>query len=158
MNIAAAAPRLWAYFPLDRMELREIMEAMRGALKAKTELAPHNLEVVITDDADIEGRNLTHLHCVGPTNILSFPLPAAPASDAPGGGWANAGGSLLLSVNTLRRESLLYGQNQAEHAIHLLAHGLAHLAGREHGPEMWALCELMENAGQSRLLRIRENS
>lgn len=147
MNIVAAAPYLWDYFPLDHTELRKILEAMHAALKAKSGKTVGNLEVLITDDAGIEEANLTHLHCAGPTNILSFSSRAGGVCAASDGG-AAVGGSLLLSVSTLRRESLLYGQDQAEHAVHLLAHGLAHLAGCEHGPEMWDLCEMMEDAGR----------
>lgn len=45
-------------------------------------------------------------------------------------------GSLVLSVDTLARESFLYGQDPAAHLARLLAHGLLHLAGVPHGAEM----------------------
>lgn len=45
-------------------------------------------------------------------------------------------GWLVLSLDTWRRECLLYGQAPVEHAMRLLAHGLGHLAGYDHGPEM----------------------
>ena len=106
------------------------------------------LEIIVTDDAGSEACNREHLEISGPTNILSFPLPAQK-------GRAGAGGSLVLSAATLRRESLLYGQAPTEHAIRLLAHGLAHLAGLEHGPKMWAMCARLEMAGLSRLAIIR---
>lgn len=53
-------------------------------------------------------------------------------------------GTLVLSVDTLERECILYGQNPHKHAIHLLAHGLAHLLGYDHGEEMQQLTELLE--------------
>ena len=57
-------------------------------------------------------------------------------------------GSLLLSVDTLRREAFLYGQDETEHCVRLLAHGLAHIAGYDHGPEM----DDVENAAQDAAL------
>ena len=53
-------------------------------------------------------------------------------------------GTLVLSVDTLERECILYGQTQDEHATHLLAHGLAHLLGYDHGETMQQLTELLE--------------
>ena len=42
----------------------------------------------------------------------------------------------MFSLDTLRRECLLYGQEPAEHALRLLAHGMAHLCGLDHGEQM----------------------
>ena len=53
-------------------------------------------------------------------------------------------GTLILSVDTLERECVLYGQKPHRHATHLLAHGLAHLLGYDHGEEMQQLTELLE--------------
>ncbi|XPV77969.1 MAG: rRNA maturation RNAse YbeY [Desulfovibrio sp.] len=50
-------------------------------------------------------------------------------------------GELVLSVNTLERETFLYSQRPAEHLSRLLAHGLLHLAGYDHGVEMDALTD-----------------
>ena len=59
-------------------------------------------------------------------------------------------GTLLFSVDTLYRECLLYGQPPQEHAIRLLAHGMGHLMGLDHGPAMDAVCALMEEAAATR--------
>lgn len=158
MNCGAASAHLWNCLPLDRQELMEVVRVMHGltgltgAIIGRNGDAGAGLEIIITDDAGSEECNRDHLAVSGPTNILSFPL-AERAST-----WsseAGASGSLILSVDTLRRESLLYGQDPAEHAIRLLAHGLAHLAGLEHGPKMWALCERMEEAGGKCLAAMR---
>ena len=63
--------------------------------------------------------------------MLSFP-----AEDAD---WL---GDLVLSVDTLAREAFLYNQDRREYTVRLLAHGLLHLMGHDHGPEMDALTEL----------------
>jgi len=53
-------------------------------------------------------------------------------------------GTLVLSIDTLERECILYGQTPHKHATHLLAHGLVHLLGYDHGEEMQQLTELLE--------------
>jgi len=40
------------------------------------------------------------------------------------------------------REASLYGRQAPEHFIRLLVHGLLHLTGFEHGPEMFDFTEL----------------
>ena len=98
-------------------------------------LADASVELTITHDAEIALYNERFLGCAGPTNILSFPSEC-------GGDL----GALLLSADTLERECFLYGQPLREHSIRLLAHGLGHLLGFDHGQEMDALCEKMERA------------
>lgn len=56
-------------------------------------------------------------------------------------------GWLVLSLDTWRRECLLYGQEPVEHALRLLAHGLGHLAGYDHGPEMDEFTDAAHEAG-----------
>ena len=80
------------------------------------------------DDACIARANQRYMGCTGPTNVLSFP------------GDESLPGVMLLSLDTLNRECLLYGQDPAEHLLRLLAHSVGHLAGYDHGEEMDALC------------------
>ena len=155
MNCGASSAHLWCRLPLDRQELAEVTRAMQvltGAAARRGDGGAAELEIIITDDAGSEEYNRDHLAVSGPTNILSFPLSEQAPARAGGG---EASGSLVISAAMLRRESLLYGQDPAEHAIRLLAHGLAHLAGHEQGPKMWALCERLEEAGQKRLAAMR---
>ncbi|MGE4296800.1 MAG: rRNA maturation RNase YbeY [Desulfovibrionaceae bacterium] len=55
------------------------------------------------------------------------------------GAWAL--GALVISLETVAREAVLYGQEPHAHFARLLAHGLLHLAGLDHGEEMEALTE-----------------
>lgn len=98
-----------------------------------------DVELVLVRDAEIANLNQRHLHRQGPTNCLAFP-----DVDRPG---IFLGGSLCISLDTLYRECLLYGQAPSTHLCHLLAHGLAHLAGFNHGEEMEAMCVKMEGCG-----------
>ena len=134
---------------------------MRAALRAMLAVSvapgqaqsPDCVELYLLDDASVAKANAAHLGCMGPTNILSFPggggfLGTPNVSGAPGApnvpgppDVSGPPGALLLSLDTLQRECLLYGQDPAEHLVRLLAHGMGHLRGLDHGPVMDALCE-----------------
>ncbi len=126
--------------PFDRRGTRRVLDGMARAAG----LAPGSVELTVTDDAHGAAMNERHLGCRGPTNILSFPAP----SPRHGESGAQRGGQLLLCADALHRECLLYGQDPAEHAIRLLAHGLSHLAGLDHGPDMDRLEQAAQQAGQ----------
>lgn len=98
--------------------------------------APETLSVtlIVAGDGDIAGVNLRNLGCSGPTNILSFP------------GEAGELGTLFLSADTLERECILYGQDVRVHARRLLAHGMGHIMGFDHSPEMDEFCAWLEES------------
>ena len=157
MNLDVAPPYLRVCLPLDGQELRAVMQAMCAVLARQAGAPVPVPELVITNDFGSERCNGEHLACPGPTNILSFPLSARPKGTGGAGGTDGPGalGSLVLSATVLRRESLFYGQDPSTHTVRLLAHGLAHLFGLEHGPDMWQLCDRLEGAGQKALRRMR---
>lgn len=92
------------------------------------------VQLIVAGDGDIAAVNLRNLGCSGPTNILSFP------------GEEGELGTLFLSADTLERESVLYGQDVTVHARRLLAHGMGHITGFDHGPEMDAFCAYLEES------------
>ena len=96
----------------------------------------YEVEFAFVRDAEITALNRQYLDCQGPTNCLAFP-------DA-GRSEALLGGSLFVSLDALYRECMLYGQPPAAYLCRLLAHGLVHLAGFDHGKEMDALCAKLE--------------
>ena len=119
-------------------------------------LAAHGiLDIAVLDDLAMERLHREALSCSGPTNVLSFPAPAntlsPPGSKAGASGGPLHLGSLALSVDTLARECFLYGQEPREHCIRLLAHGIAHLLGFDHGAAMWELTACMEKAAHDNL-------
>lgn len=92
------------------------------------------VELIVAGDGDIAAVNLRNLGCSGPTNILSFP------------GEEGEIGTLFLSADTLERESVLYGQDVTVHARRLLAHGMGHILGFDHSPEMDEFCAYLEES------------
>ena len=123
-----------ARLPYHPRELRRLVLRMLQKLASATV----DVELVLVRDAEIAHLNRQYLDRRGPTNCLAFP-------DARRSG-VFLGGSLFISLDTLHRESLLYGQPPVTHLRRLLAHGLTHLAGFDHGAEMDALCVALENA------------
>jgi probable rRNA maturation factor len=126
-------------FPLSRSELRELAATLLDALG----LDGRTFELKLVDDREIARLNSEFLGCTGPTNILSFP--AHDAGEA-GGEIGEPGdqaflGELALSVDALARETDLYGQLPLEHLARLLAHGLLHLAGFDHGEVMFDMTD-----------------
>lgn len=118
-------------FPLSRRELKVIGDAILEAIG----LIGHQVTLKLVDDAGIARLNSEFLGCTGPTNILSFP---AESEEGQPDGYL---GELALSVDTLAREADLYGQPPLEHLARLVAHGTLHLAGYEHGDEMYDLTD-----------------
>ena len=126
--------------PLDRRQQRAALAAMLAAAEqANVPVVPPAVELHLIDDAAMSAANRRCMGCQGPTNVLSFP------------GGCDSPGILLFSLDTLRRECLLYGQEPAEHALRLLAHGMAHLCGLDHGEQMDAASAVFMQAAAAAL-------
>ncbi|EPR42759.1 metalloprotease ybeY [Desulfovibrio sp. X2] len=145
-------------FPLAGPELEGLLAVLCEVLG----LDGADFDLRLVDDVEMAAINAEHRGLRGPTNILSFPADDGPANGDPApdealaetagdsGAEAVEGvifiGDLVLSVDTLAREAFLYGQDPLEHTARLLAHGLLHLAGFDHGEEMDALTEAAVDA------------
>jgi probable rRNA maturation factor len=136
-SVLAVDPR----FPLTRRELTGVVEQILDALG----LTGAHLSLTLLDDPAIALLNAKYLDCQGPTNILSFPEGHAEQGGLDSGRPV-ALGALFLSVDTLAREAFLYGQDPHRHLARLLAHGILHLCGHGHGPDMEALTDLAVDA------------
>lgn len=107
------------------------------------------LNLLVVKDNDMIFYNTEQMGVYGPTNVLSFP---EEETDTPFIGKPEQSvkktrtnlGTLILSADTLLREAFLYGQPPTDHAVRLLAHGLVHLLGYDHGEEMWELTDFLE--------------
>jgi len=62
----------------------------------------------------------------GPTNVLSFPLPAPPGAPRP------SLGDIVLCAPVIEREAAEQGKARAAHWAHMVVHGVLHLAGHDH--------------------------
>ncbi len=125
------AARLDPRFPLARTELKELVECLLDALG----LENASLEITLVDDREIARLNEEFMGCVGPTNVLSFPAEEAEEAGA------KYIGELALSVDAVSRESHLYAQPPVLYLARLLAHGILHLVGHDHGEIMHDLTD-----------------
>ena len=101
---------------------------LRAMLRAAG-AAPAGLSVLLTGDASIRTLNRRFRGIDRPTDVLSFGTPRArrPAGPAPA-----ELGDLVVSLPTCRRQALALHCPPLDRLVHLLAHGLLHLLGRDH--------------------------
>ena len=132
--------------PLAVPELRQALAAMLRSARRHSASAPASVELLLVRDGEMSGCNRDAMGCVGPTNILSFP-PADAEEGSPElcGSLPQMPGSLILSVDAVCREAFLFRQEPQEHLLRLLSHGMGHLCGLDHGPEMDSLCDNILN-------------
>ena len=96
------------------------------------ELAHAELSVLLTNDTQIHALNLAHREKDKPTDVLSFPLDE--------GGGANGSvsgtrvlGDVVISLDTAARQARGRKRELLPEVRFLLAHGLLHLLGFDHG-------------------------
>ena len=141
--------RHWV-MPLWRAQVEACVRAMLDQAGA----GDASLELLLADDAELARLNSCHLGLTGPTNVLAFPAEDE-GGDESYGGESSGNESLGLaavSLEAVLRESLLFGQDPATHLARLLAHGLLHLLGLDHGPHMEEETERLLDAGRGFLL------
>ena len=111
--------------------------AARAALRAAgMDPGRHELSLLACDDARIAALNADFRGKPKPTNVLSWPafegeIPA-PGADS---GEPVFLGDLALAYETCAREAEEGGLSLADHATHLVVHGLLHLLGYDHEME-----------------------
>lgn len=114
-------------------------ELAERAAAAAAEVAPElrntrlSVSILFTSDAEIHALNREWRERDKATNVLSFPMldredllglaPAGPPEFL---------GDIALAHETCAREAGHKGITLADHAAHLLVHGLLHLAGYDH--------------------------
>ncbi len=109
--------------------------AAAAAGQVAPELANPRLSasLLFTSDAEIHALNREWRQRDKPTNVLSFPMLArdellALATEGP----PELLGDIALAHETCAREAADKGIPLEHHAVHLIVHGLLHLAGHDH--------------------------
>ncbi|MCA3565906.1 rRNA maturation RNase YbeY, partial [Bradyrhizobium sp.] len=101
--------------------------------------APFAAEVSVrfTDDAEVHALNRQYRGKDKPTNVLSFPMvqPDLLASLANSDDGEVLLGDIVLADGVVAREAAEKGIAVADHATHLIVHGLLHLLGYDHGTD-----------------------
>ena len=86
------------------------------------------LSVVLVGDRAIQTLNRDHRGKDRPTDVLAFPLGKSPAPDLP-----RLLGDVVISLPTATRQAKSRRRTLLPEARFLLAHGLLHLIGYDHG-------------------------
>lgn len=113
----------------DRVGVSDAMlaRAATAAFAATQGDGSCEVTIVLADDAEQRALNQTWRGKDRPTNVLSFPAgPGAPAA-AP-----RPLGDVVLACETVLKEALADGIAPADHAMHLVVHGVLHLLGHAH--------------------------
>jgi len=102
---------------------RRLKSAANRAIKECGAQKHFSFTVLLTNDAKLAELNKLFRGRKGPTNVLSFP---AEENEE------NYLGDVALAYETCRRESKDGKKKFADHASHLVVHGVLHLLGFDH--------------------------
>jgi probable rRNA maturation factor len=106
-------------------------QLLTSAAEAAFASAPHNLTgpcevaILLTGDAEMQALNREWRGKDAPTNVLSFPS----------GEDEGHLGDVVLAFETVEREAKQQDIPIADHAAHLVVHGMLHLLGYDHEQE-----------------------
>ena len=111
---------------------------------------PAELSVVFADNEMVQRLNRDYRGKDAPTNVLSFALTEAEEPDFPGAPLML--GDVFLALETVLAEAARDHKAPADHARHLVVHGILHLLGHDHMTE--AEAEAMERIETAILARF----
>jgi probable rRNA maturation factor len=113
-NLLIEDPR-WRTHRGLQARLKNAAETARKAAKLKG-----GFTILLAGDKKLRALNRDFREQDKPTNVLSFP------------GTDDYGGDIAIAYGVTSREARAAGKNFADHAVHLVVHGVLHLAGYDH--------------------------
>ena len=134
--------------------VQEAVMATLGVISGKFQLSCQpgtptpvvEISLLFTNDTEIQALNRDYRGKDRPTNVLSFPdtpLDPSELADAILMEEPLLLGDIVMARETVMREAAVQNKILSDHLVHLLVHGLLHLAGFDHMEENEA--EKMEN-------------
>lgn len=102
---------------------KALLAAAEAGLKSSGLPRSARVTILLADDATLRGLNRDFRGKDKATNVLSFP--AAPNAE-------RHAGDIALAWGVTRAEAKASGKSIADHAAHLVVHGVLHLAGFDH--------------------------
>jgi probable rRNA maturation factor len=124
-----------------------VRRAAKAALESQGPKAAVACSVLLTTDAAVRKLNATFRGKDKPTNVLSFPADAPAIKGQP-----RALGDIALAYGILAHEARKEGKTLKAHLSHLVAHGVLHLLGYDHGHDQDAVT--MERLEKKILARL----
>ena len=151
-----AAPGWDAATDWEALAIKACATALAETPHAGLDRASYTVEVAVrlADDAEVRGLNAQYRGKDQPTNVLSFPMVQPDLIEALSA--ADDGetllGDIVLAFETVAREAGEKGLSIADHATHLIVHGLLHLLGYDHSDDATGMrMEAIETAALKRL-------
>jgi len=95
--------------------------------------------VLLANDAAAQALNAAHRGQDRPTNVLSFPMLAAPPAAVSPNDRPLLLGDLVLAAETIRAEAKTEKKPLTDHVLHLVVHGTLHLLGHDHEDDAQAV-------------------
>jgi probable rRNA maturation factor len=112
--------------------LPSVIRRVADAMLVELELQAAELSVLLTNDAQIHALNLQHRAKNKPTDVLSFPLDEGGGADGAVSG-TRVLGDVVISLDTAARQARGRKRELLPEVRFLLAHGILHLLGYDHG-------------------------
>jgi probable rRNA maturation factor len=109
-----------------------VVRRVADAMLSELELGHAELSVLLTNDRQIQALNLAHRQKDKPTDVLSFPLDEGGGADGQVSG-TRILGDVVISLDTAARQARGRSRELLPEVRFLLAHGLLHLLGYDHG-------------------------
>ena len=91
--------------------------------KITNTLTEKDIELILTDNTEIQGINATFRNLDKPTDVLSFPYEPMPMSPL---------GSIVISADYVNSNAETFSHRPEEEITLLFIHGLLHLLGFDH--------------------------
>lgn len=93
------------------------------------------VSIVLTSDRAVQALNRTFRGQDQATNVLSFPVPQAPAAAAGCSPPPRLLGDVVIAFGTTAAEAAAAGKDLGHHLRHLIVHGILHVLGYDHQTE-----------------------
>lgn len=135
----------WYAAPFEKTLPEKLAQAICRAFLAAGESKPHEVSLVLSDDAQSQQLNRDWRGQGEPTNVLSFParneMGEASEGSAARGEASDISaaqdqpallGDIVIARETVLREAVVADKNPSDHLVHLVIHGLLHLLGYDH--------------------------
>ena len=110
-----------------------VVRRMADAMLAALELERAELSVLLTNDAEIHELNRQHRDKDRATDVLAFALEEGDHGAVSAGNGVRLLGDVVISLDTAARQARGRNRELLPEVRFLLAHGLLHLIGYDHG-------------------------
>lgn len=139
LNLVIDEPRWEDALPAVEEIAATILEAALNFVKQNEKIAflelgkPANVNLSLSNDAEVQKLNAEFRHLDKPTNVLSFAnIDDEEFEDSLAEAEVIELGDIIIALETMQRESAAKNISLHDHFCHLLTHGILHLLGFDH--------------------------